>query len=455
MSEVTGGLGSKRKQIIGIASIVVLLIITILVIKSRGEEIDFKMIMNTMKHADPVFLILAFVCMLLYVHIEGRAIAVIAKPLGYRLKRRHTFVYASADIYFSAITPSATGGQPASAYYMIKDGMKGSDATTTLVLNILMYTASLIILGLWAMAWKFEFLLNCTRIVKLLFVAGLAVQILLLLLCFLCMFSKEIIRNLGGLFAKLLHKLHIIKSKTKMMRGIRDFVNRYDKSMKLLKSNPAMMIKALFMNILQRFAYCTIGYCVYRSLGFNSMSFLDIMAIMLLLMMSVNSIPVPGAVGVSEGSFLSIFRSIYTRVVLVPAMVMTRLISYYVCFIVCGAVTLTYHVSLIRRNYKPVYVKGAVEEKEETPDDEVYQIMQKAQEKLPDQIDELRSKEGRDDKIPVPEKAAGQDNSKPAEMRAGPEEDPAGRYDNSEVIETQTGKQEDPAGKREDRGDIS
>ncbi|MBR2511570.1 MAG: flippase-like domain-containing protein, partial [Firmicutes bacterium] len=199
MSEETGGLGSKRRQVIGIITIIVLLVITIFVIKSRGEEIDFRMIMRTMRHADPLFLVLAVVCMLLYVHIEGRAIAVIARPLGYRLKRRHTFVYASADIYFSAITPSATGGQPASAYYMVRDGMKGSDATTTLVLNILMYTASLIILGLWALAWKFEFLLQCTRMVKLLFVVGLAIQILLLLLCFLCMFSKDTIRNLGGL----------------------------------------------------------------------------------------------------------------------------------------------------------------------------------------------------------------------------------------------------------------
>ena len=391
MSEETGGLGSKRRQVIGIITIIVLLVITIFVIKSRGEEIDFRMIMRTMRHADPLFLVLAVVCMLLYVHIEGRAIAVIARPLGYRLKRRHTFVYASADIYFSAITPSATGGQPASAYYMVRDGMKGSDATTTLVLNILMYTASLIILGLWALAWKFEFLLQCTRMVKLLFVVGLAIQILLLLLCFLCMFSKDTIRNLGGLLAKLLYKLRLIKSKTKMMRGIRDFVNRYDKSMKLVKSNPVVMIKALLVNIFQRFAYCGIGYCVYRSLGFNSMNFFDIMAIMLILMMSVNSLPIPGAVGVSEGSFISIFRSVYTRVLLVPAMVMTRLINYYICFILCGAVTLTYHVSLIKRDYKPIYVKELAEDEEETPDDEAYRLVHKEQMRLPDSVDILRA----------------------------------------------------------------
>lgn len=357
MSEETGGLGSKRKQIIGIVSIIVLLVITIFVIKSRGEEINFRMLMSTIRHADPVFLALAALAMVLYVHIEGRAIAVIAKPLGYRLKRRHTFVYASADIYFSAITPSATGGQPASAYYMIRDGMKGSDATTTLVLNIFMYTASLIILGVWALVWKFQFLLSCTRIVKLLFSLGLVVQILLLLLCRLCMVSRQSIKNLGAMVVSALHKLRIIKNKEKRMESVYAFVDRYDASMKLLKSNPLMMIKALLVNIAQRFAYVAVGYCVYRSLGFSSMSFFDIMAIQIILMVSVNSIPVPGAVGVSEGSFISIFRSIYTRVLLVPAMVMTRLFNYYICFILCGVVTLTYHASLIKRGYTKIYIK--------------------------------------------------------------------------------------------------
>ena len=425
MSEVTGALGSKRKQVIGIITIIVLLIITILIIKSRGEDIDFRMIMNTMRHANPGFFVLAVVSMLFYVHIEGRAIAIIARPLGYKLKRRHTFVYASADIYFSAITPSATGGQPASAYYMIRDGMKGSDATITLVLNILLYTASLIILGLWALAWKFEFLIQCTRMIKILYVVGLATQILLLLLCILCMVSRETIRNLGGLLAKLLYKLRIIKSKTKMMRGIRDFVNRYEKSANLVKSKPLVVINALCMNILQRFAYCAIGYFVYRSLGFNSMSFWDIAAITLLLMMSVNSLPIPGAVGVSEGSFLSIFKSIYTNILLVPAMTMTRLINYYICFILCGAVTLSYHVSLVKRNYEPVYEKGETKE-EETPDDEAYHLVQKAHERLPHQVDVLAEPDKRNDPIPLPAKVSGEDNSKIIEMQA---DDPAGKMD--------------------------
>ncbi len=58
-----------------------------------------------------------------------------------------SIIYSTSDIYFSAITPSAAGGQPASAFYMVRDGMPVSVATSALLLNIVCYTASLDIIG--------------------------------------------------------------------------------------------------------------------------------------------------------------------------------------------------------------------------------------------------------------------------------------------------------------------
>ena len=51
---------------------------------------------------------------------EGEALREIVFHMGYPTKHKDAFVYSAADIYFSAITPSASGGQPASAFFMIK-----------------------------------------------------------------------------------------------------------------------------------------------------------------------------------------------------------------------------------------------------------------------------------------------------------------------------------------------
>ena len=105
--------------------------------------------------------------MFAFIVIEGQCLAIIARPLGYKMKLRQATVYSAADLYFSAITPSATGGQPASAYYMAKDGIKVSDGTTILVLNILLYTMSLIIMGTWGLFVKLDFFMTADRILSL------------------------------------------------------------------------------------------------------------------------------------------------------------------------------------------------------------------------------------------------------------------------------------------------
>lgn len=50
-------------------------------------------------------------------------------------------------IFYSGITPSATGGQPVQLYYMNKDGNKGSDSTIVLMTVAVIYKIVLVVLG--------------------------------------------------------------------------------------------------------------------------------------------------------------------------------------------------------------------------------------------------------------------------------------------------------------------
>ena len=68
----------------------------------------------------------------------------LSKAFGYKRKFRKALVYSTSDIYFSAITPSATGGQPASAYFMMNDKIPGAVTTIVLLVNLTLYTTSII-----------------------------------------------------------------------------------------------------------------------------------------------------------------------------------------------------------------------------------------------------------------------------------------------------------------------
>ena len=71
----------------------------------------------------------------------------ICRALGYRRSVGQGVLYSAADIYFSAITPSATGGQPASAVLMMRSGIPAAPTAVALLINLVLYTLSILLMA--------------------------------------------------------------------------------------------------------------------------------------------------------------------------------------------------------------------------------------------------------------------------------------------------------------------
>ena len=137
----------NKNKIICFFVTLLLAIVTIYAV-FKGSGISFDELMQSIRDASGVGIALAAVCMLGFIYFEGEAVRVIVNHMGYPAKRSHGFVYSAADVYFSAITPSASGGQPASAFFMMKDGIPGTAVMAALLLNLVMYTLAVVTLGL-------------------------------------------------------------------------------------------------------------------------------------------------------------------------------------------------------------------------------------------------------------------------------------------------------------------
>lgn len=340
--------GRIKNQLISLTVVAALIFLTFYTLYNSIEDLDLQGLCSVFLRLDKGYLMLALLFMAGFVLIEGVNIAVLARALGYKAGLASLAVYSASDIYFSAITPSATGGQPASAYYMSKDGIKVSHATTVLVVNILLYTMSLIIMGLWALAVKFRFFMGAGKLFQILFFVGVGLQLGLMGLCFLCMFSKRSIQKAGRWGVNLLSRFRLLKNREEKLKRIEQSIDRYQSGMRFIRKKPGIMAAVLGGNLLQRIAFFSIGWFVYKSFDLGQAGYGEFIAIQSLLAMAVNSLPVPGAIGVSEGSFLFLFQTVFPATVLAPAMIITRGINYYLCFILCGVYTLIYHLHILK-----------------------------------------------------------------------------------------------------------
>ena len=340
---------STKKQIINVVFLVVLIVVTLVVLFASNRELNFESIIKFLKSCDYRWMIAAAGAMVLSVVFEGLSLHFILRGLGERPKLHSSLAYATADVYYSAITPSASGGQPASAYYMVKDGIGAGKASFTLVFNIVAYTASIIIIAIVSLILRpgyFGLIENWFA--HILIILGFMLQGLLLLFFFGCMFWGRAVLKIGNWIIKLLTKIRIIKKPEKWRERLEREVAKYKECLHALKEHPFLSVINLLFNLGQRISAICISCCVILAARPET-NFMDVFAMQALVIIGYNAIPLPGGVGAFEFLYLYVYGIGFERALILSALMVTRVFSYYLRMILSGIYTLIYHVRLMRR----------------------------------------------------------------------------------------------------------
>ncbi|MDE6613148.1 MAG: flippase-like domain-containing protein [Clostridia bacterium] len=338
-----------KKQILNISFVLLLVGITLAVLLTSNKELNFKDIFSFIKSSNPWLLAASVLCMIAGIIFEGLCIHIISRKFGHKGKLVSSIAYSSADIYYSAITPSATGGQPASIYYMVKDGMGAGTASFTLLVNAIAYTAALLILSALAFIIRPAMFAGFEPMVKFFVIFGMSVQTLLLGLFIACMFCSRAVLKLGNGLITLLTKMRIVKKPDKWRRKVSDEVEKYRNCARTIRKHRLLFLNAILLTLAQRVVRVIISCCICIAAEPDT-SFWDVFVIQSFVIVGYTFLPVPGGVGAFEYLYLHTYRLIYNSDAFIfSAMMVMRTVSYYLSIIVSGIMTLSYHVYLMRR----------------------------------------------------------------------------------------------------------
>lgn len=333
---------SHKKQLLNIAFVLVLAGLTFLMLYLSSDELNMDSLRAFFASCNVWMIVAAVGCMLLYAVFEALALHIILRRFGYKPKWRSSLVYSASDVYYSGITPSATGGQPASAFYMIRDGVPGGTACFALVFNLIGYTAALLLLGVGVLIFNFSMFLGFSLWVKLFVIAGFVAQISLLVLFIACIRHPGAVLKLGNLFVTLLVKLRIIKKEQKWRDKVAGVVEKYRGCFECFKHQKGLFWQVLACNVAQRGALIFVSAFVCASA--TDCSMLQMFAMQTFAMIGYNSIPLPGGSGAFEFLYINIYAIAFSAEFTLIAMMVTRVISYYLSMLVSGIYTVLYHV---------------------------------------------------------------------------------------------------------------
>ncbi len=340
--------GKKKNEIWSVVALV-LAALSIWAVASHAKDYSLEKLKEFFVNANPFWLGMAFLCMACYIVFEGLALLGVMKAFGYKRSVNKGIVYSAADIYFSAITPSATGGQPASAYFMMADGVPAAVSAVALLLNLVMYTASIMTIGIIALILRPGIFYDFVTPSKILIIIGYLVLGTLMVFIILLIKREDWVHGIGAFIIKVSGKIKLIRNTGRFEKKLDRITNEYRDCAEMIDGHRGMLVKCFIFNFLQRSLQICVSSMLYLAGGGELAKGIDIWVTHAFSVIGSNCIPVPGAMGVIDILLLDGMKDLMSESDAISLELASRGISFYFCVLVCIIIVAIGHFAIKRR----------------------------------------------------------------------------------------------------------
>ncbi len=301
-------MGKKKTNKIYLIICGIAFIVMVFVLMSEGID----NILNALAQLNPMFLLLAVGCMVVYWLGEGIGLHLAAKSLDPKVTFRTTMLVTMIGQYFNCITPFASGGQPMQAYTYYKRGLPLSSALTALLSRFIVYQFTLTLYSVVFLIFKLPmFTEGDLKPLTFLVIAGFIINTFVIIMLFMLAFFRAPTNKLVHGVIVLLGKIHILKHPEDVRESVDKELSQYYENFTFIKSRPVMVLKMFLATVIQLLVYFSITYVIYIGFGMRETDFFTIIACQAFVLMISGFVPLPGAMGAAEGSYAAFFKPIF------------------------------------------------------------------------------------------------------------------------------------------------
>lgn len=318
---------------------IIFFIIMFLTFYAIFRKKDLQEIGNSVTQMTLHSVIIAMGLSILFVCTEGIIIWYLLLAMGNRNSIWRCIQYSFIGFFYSGITPSATGGQPVQLYYMKCDGNKASDSFAILMTVALAYKMVLVIIGLCLFLLWYQSLKRFMKEYIIFFFLGIFLNlVVILIIVFAMTFPNKLIKNVY-FFEKGMIRLGIWNVNIERKEKIQRFVVDYCQTVDFIVGHKSKLVSVFILTMIQRSSMFLLTYIVYRGFHLSGTNMFEIMALQAAIYIAVDMLPVPGAQGITELVYQTVYFNIFPDVYLVSSMLVIRGISFYFLLFVSGIVT--------------------------------------------------------------------------------------------------------------------
>ena len=342
-----------KKNIMFAIGALLIAFLTIRTVAAQSRALTPGHILSMLEHASIPGLIATLLSMFGFILFEALALQCLLNSLGYKTDIFKGLVYSAGDQFFSAITPSASGGQPVSALFMRFNRIPVSVITVTLLANLVMYTMSSFSIGVLSLLFMPSVLLNFNEISLAFILFGSLVMLMLTIIFYALLKKSSYLKRLGMGSIKFLHKIHIIRNVSKWNDRMERHMADFKLCSQLLQNKGTALLLAFIFNLAQRISQISVTPLMHLALGnLERVDLARLWIIQNLAQVGSNCVPIPGGMGVADYLMLDGFQSIFTKDYAYMLQTLCRSTSFYICASVSGLIVLVGYIKHIIRSFQ-------------------------------------------------------------------------------------------------------
>ncbi len=347
----------KRWNLLSAVFMLALIAVTIAIL---FQDTSISEVWSAVQSANPFWLLAALGSALFASVLFGVALHIGLRALYRRpIPLMRDIGFGLIGQYYTAITPAGAAGQPMQLYYMLAYGVDVSYASLVLLLVNAAHQIVVLLIPTVLFPFHASLILDNLGAFLWLFLLGALINIALILFLLFAMFSKSFAQRAVHAVINLLVKMHIVKHPEKIFARADEQIQRYSQGAEVLKQHPWLIVGELVAYILLLGSQFVIPYFIYRAFGLSGFGIMDFIALQSVLYLAVCFLPIPGSAGVSESGFVTIFRVLFQSALIVPAMLLSRLASFYLILLVSGSVSLVMQLVLSARKKRAAQAQAS------------------------------------------------------------------------------------------------
>jgi len=330
-------MSDKLKKILS-GLFIVLMIAAVLSIAFGNPEL--KDAWGALRSLNTGWIIGLFCCWFAYTFFDALGTWFCLRSQGFRLNLWSVFSITLIGLFYSNITPGASGGQPMQVNSMHKAGVPVGNGTTAVTIRLIsnQFMVSVLSLAFWLFNRDFvnRQLGGAVWFVRVGWVINFAVVPLVLLAAF----RRGLVRKLAFGLIGLLARLHLVKDREATQNQVSSVLDTYHTAIQDLLSSPGQILFQCLCSALSLLALTGTIVFVYHAFGLTGTPWYHLLTISLLLFVSASYTPLPGASGAQEGGFMYYFNGIFPGGTKGLALLIWRFFTYYLFLFVGVAAVL-------------------------------------------------------------------------------------------------------------------